>query len=127
MPASELKLDRSFVHDLDTNEDHLSIVRAVIGLAHALGLRVVCEGVENEATLLRLRQLGCDLAQGYCVSKPLAARDLPDFVAKGTTHVFSTVQSATSAKHLLSLMPKLTPRPALRESLRAIRIASGAP
>jgi hypothetical protein len=52
---------------------------------------------------------------------------LPDFVAKRTTHLFSARQTSTSSKQVLSLIPKLSPHPALRESLRAIRIASGAP
>jgi diguanylate cyclase (GGDEF)-like protein len=73
LPIDELKIDRSFVSPMLSDESDLIIVRSTINLGHDLGLKVVAEGVEDEATLLRLEKLGCDLAQGYHFSKPLPA------------------------------------------------------
>ncbi len=70
-PIDELKIDRSFVTPMLEDESDLIIVRSTINLGHDLGLRVIAEGVEDEATLRRLARLGCDLAQGYYMSKPL--------------------------------------------------------
>ena len=72
LPIDELKIDRSFVSPMLSDESDLIIVRSTINLGHDLGLTVVAEGVEDEATLHRLEGLGCDLAQGYHFSKPLS-------------------------------------------------------
>ncbi len=72
LPAAELKVDRSFVTNLLADERDEVIVRSTIDLGHNLGLRVVAEGVEDLSALDRLRLLGCDLAQGYGISEPLA-------------------------------------------------------
>ncbi len=72
LPIDELKIDRSFVSPMLSDESDLIIVRSTINLGHDLGLKVVAEGVEDEATLDRLAGLGCDFAQGYHFSKPLA-------------------------------------------------------
>jgi diguanylate cyclase (GGDEF)-like protein/PAS domain S-box-containing protein len=76
LPVDELKIDRSFVRSMVTNDSDLAIVRSTIELAHALGLQVVAEGVEDAATWARLAQLGCDQAQGYFLSRPLPVADL---------------------------------------------------
>ena len=71
-----MKIDRSFVmHLLDNPNDEI-IVRSTIELAHNMGLKVTAEGVESEGVLERLRLLGCDLAQGYLISKPIPAEAL---------------------------------------------------
>ncbi len=80
LPISRLKLDRSFVHDIESNPNDAAISAATISLAHTLGLEVVAEGVEGPAQLGMLTQLGCDLLQGYHFSRPLAAPALADFV-----------------------------------------------
>jgi diguanylate cyclase (GGDEF)-like protein len=72
LPIDELKIDRSFVSPMLSDESDLIIVRSTINLGHDLGLKVVAEGVEDEATLHRLAGLGCDFAQGYHFSKPLS-------------------------------------------------------
>jgi diguanylate cyclase (GGDEF)-like protein len=73
LPIDELKIDRSFVSPMLEDESDLIIVRSTINLGHDLGLRVIAEGVEDAATLRRLARLGCDLAQGYYMSKPIPA------------------------------------------------------
>lgn len=76
MPVQEMKIDRSFVMNLLTQPDDELIVRSTIELAHNIGLVVTAEGVETEAVLQRLGALGCDLAQGYFIGKPMTAADL---------------------------------------------------
>ena len=71
LPSRQLKIDRSFVNDLDTCSDALAIVEAVVRLAHALGLAVVAEGVETPAQRDLLRQLNCDELQGYLFARPV--------------------------------------------------------
>jgi diguanylate cyclase (GGDEF)-like protein len=73
LPARQLKIDRSFVKDLATSNDARAIVSAVIHLAHALGLRVVAEGVETEAQRDILLELRCDELQGYLFARPMSA------------------------------------------------------
>ncbi len=76
LPACQLKIDRSFVQDLESEGDARAIVRAVIKLAHALGLKVVAEGVETEAQQEMLQRMGCDQLQGYLFARPMPARHL---------------------------------------------------
>jgi len=76
MPFSELKIDRSFVTGLDTDPDAAIITRAMIALAHALGLDVVAEGVEAEGVARSLLEMGCDYGQGYLYDRALTAEDL---------------------------------------------------
>jgi len=78
LAVGELKLDRSFINGLSTAQEarNLALVRSTISLAHALGLRVVAEGVEDDAAFGLLVGLDCDLAQGYVISKPRPAGDL---------------------------------------------------
>ncbi|MGZ4272703.1 MAG: putative bifunctional diguanylate cyclase/phosphodiesterase [Solirubrobacteraceae bacterium] len=80
MPIDELKIDRSFVSPMLRNESDLIIVRSTINLGHDLGLNVIAEGVEDSSTLERLASLGCDLAQGYHVSKPMPADVFNDWL-----------------------------------------------
>ncbi|GAA2520900.1 putative bifunctional diguanylate cyclase/phosphodiesterase [Winogradskya humida] len=76
LPVDELKIDRSFIKDLVTNRGDQVLVRSLIDLAHNLGLRVVAEGVEDEQSLGLLRELGCDVAQGYHLGRPAPASAL---------------------------------------------------
>jgi diguanylate cyclase (GGDEF)-like protein len=75
LPVQELKIDRSFVMNLDRDDDDLNIVRSTIDMAHHMGLSVVAEGVETESVAGKLKSLGCDAAQGYLFSRPLGADD----------------------------------------------------
>lgn len=71
LPVDELKIDRSFVSDMIQNPQNQKIVEMTVKLAHTLGLSVVAEGIENQETLLKLRTLGCDVAQGYHIGRPM--------------------------------------------------------
>lgn len=76
LPATQLKIDRSFVQDLEQEEDARAIVKAVVRLAHALGLTVVAEGVETPGQHALLRRMGCDELQGYLFGRPMPADEL---------------------------------------------------
>jgi len=76
LPAEELKIDRTFIQDLEHSADARAVVDAVIKLAHALGLKVVAEGVENQRQQQVLTKMGCDELQGFLFAKPMSARAL---------------------------------------------------
>ena len=80
LPVSELKIDKSFILNLDTSADDQLIVRSTIDLGHTLGLSVTAEGVESEAIKTLLKTYGCDTAQGYLYSKPLPENDFIQWV-----------------------------------------------
>ncbi len=82
LPATELKLDRSFVAELGTDARIATIVRSTVDLAHSLGLRLVAEGVEDAATLDALAALGVDDTQGYHHSRPVPADELARWAAR---------------------------------------------
>ena len=80
LPFTELKIDRFFVTDLATSTESRLIARSIIELAHGLGLVTTAEGVETVEQLRILRDLGCDVAQGYLMSRPLAPEALGEWV-----------------------------------------------
>ncbi|MEJ7843376.1 MAG: EAL domain-containing protein [Rubrobacter sp.] len=82
LPADTLKIDRSFVKGLGEDVQDTAIVRTIIELAHTLGMEVVAEGVEGPSQARLLREMGCDLGQGYHISKPLPPEELPAFLAE---------------------------------------------
>jgi len=75
LPADELKIDQSFVINMQTNEKDLDIVKTAIGLAHNLGLKVISEGIENKEALEWLNDMGCDYGQGYYIAVPMPYED----------------------------------------------------
>jgi EAL domain-containing protein (putative c-di-GMP-specific phosphodiesterase class I) len=79
-PLHTLKIDRSFVQDIGQDANDAEICEVSVLLAHKLGLNVVAEGVENAAQMDFLRQIHCEKAQGYFISRPLAATDATDFI-----------------------------------------------
>jgi len=84
LPVSEVKIDRSFVTGL-AGDDPVStraLISAIIGLGDALGLRIVAEGIEDQATLNELRAMGCDVAQGYYIARPMGHLDLSRWLAQ---------------------------------------------
>jgi diguanylate cyclase (GGDEF)-like protein/PAS domain S-box-containing protein len=82
-PFDALKIDRSFVDGLGVEQERTAIVEAVIGMARALSLDAIAEGVENEAQLSELRRLGCDYAQGHLFSRPLAPEKVTSLLREG--------------------------------------------
>lgn len=80
LPIDKLKIDRSFVCDIETNDSDAAIVRSIVSLGHRLGLKVIAEGVETREQLDFLRLCGCDELQGYYLSPPLSAGDLQTYV-----------------------------------------------
>ena len=76
LPLDEIKVDRSFVLGMQRHDSDAVLVRSVIELGHNLGLAVVAEGVEDAATLAELGSLGCDVAQGYHLGRPMSPEAL---------------------------------------------------
>jgi EAL domain-containing protein (putative c-di-GMP-specific phosphodiesterase class I) len=81
-PFDKLKIDRSFVRDMTSNKDSMSIIRAVTGLGHSLQMTIIAEGVETLEQLNMLRDEGCTEVQGYYFSRPRPVRDLPVLIAQ---------------------------------------------
>ncbi|RST75207.1 phosphodiesterase [Siminovitchia acidinfaciens] len=82
LPIHALKIDRSFIQNLNQQSPELSIVHAILTMGHGLGLRVVAEGIETNDQLAMLTSLGCDFVQGYLIEKPLEARHFTQWLEK---------------------------------------------
>jgi EAL domain-containing protein (putative c-di-GMP-specific phosphodiesterase class I) len=82
LPASELKIDRTFIDKLSSSHRNPLIIRATIDLAHALEMRVTAEGVDDQLSMALLKIMGCDLAQGYLISHPLDPQRFMNFLAR---------------------------------------------
>src|SRR5262249_50593978 len=82
LPIDKLKIDRSFVSSLISDRESATIVGALVGLGKALGLQITAEGVEDEATAVALRAMGCELVQGFYYG---AARETPSYEPAGLT------------------------------------------
>ena len=82
LPLDTIKVDRSFVTDLDVRDPNVGIIRAVVSLAHGLGITVVAEGIETEEQARRLRELGCDMGQGYAWAHPAEPMRVGQFVSR---------------------------------------------
>jgi EAL domain-containing protein (putative c-di-GMP-specific phosphodiesterase class I) len=94
LPIDTLKIDRTFVRDIEADSDDAAIIQAIIAMAHGLDLRVTAEGVETAGQLAALRRLGCDEYQGYLLARPLPAADF--------RATFLTGLSAKKNKRLLA-------------------------
>jgi diguanylate cyclase (GGDEF)-like protein/PAS domain S-box-containing protein len=93
LPVQELKIDRSFIIDLDTDDHNAAMVQTIIDLAHNLDMRVVAEGIETKPVQDRLTNYGCDEGQGFLLGRPMTAAQLTD-LARGL-----------AAKHAIALAP----------------------
>ena len=82
-PVDTLKIDRSFISHMDSDQESREMVRIIVSLAHNFQLRVVAEGVETSVQADQLQELGCDLAQGYLYSRPVAGDAIPQLLAQG--------------------------------------------
>ena len=80
LPIYEIKIDRSFVEDMDTNPKHAKIVRAIIDLGHNLGLNVIAEGVSKREIKDELQLMRCDAIQGYYLSVPISPEEIPNWL-----------------------------------------------
>jgi diguanylate cyclase (GGDEF)-like protein/PAS domain S-box-containing protein len=96
-PVETLKIDRSFVDELDRTSDSAAIVRAIIGLGDSLRLSIIAEGVERPSQATRLMALGCHLAQGYLFGKPLPARSLGAFPLDDLSSWHAVIPAAGSS------------------------------
>jgi diguanylate cyclase (GGDEF)-like protein/PAS domain S-box-containing protein len=93
-PIKRVKIDRSFVRDIDTSEGDAALARAVIAMAHGLGVDVVAEGIESLEQLAKLRRYGCDEGQGYFLGRPVIPSEVPQLVRR---HRWPQIRSAASA------------------------------
>ena len=81
LPIDELKIDRSFIHEINDSPQDEAIVKAITEMSHSMGIKVVAEGVETGEHVTKLCDLGCDRLQGYYFARPLAADAIPEFIA----------------------------------------------
>src|SRR3954467_6992586 len=109
LPVDGIKIDKSFVMDMAHDPSDAAIVRSTIDLAHNLGLWVVAEGVENQESWRRLREQGCDLAQGFHVSRPLPGGELGRLIVA----------------HAAGLGPEASPGAELPDPPRSLRVIGG--
>jgi len=112
-PVDQIKVDRAFVSGLGRDTGDTAIVRAIVGLSHALGLTVVAEGVENAPQVARLRGLGCEMAQGFFFGRPLPLSAVTDIVANLESGVEESGADRESP-------PSIAPRDSRALPLRAI-------
>jgi len=120
LPARQLKIDRSFVRDLESSPDARAIVEAVVRLAHALGLVVVAEGVETMGQAAILRELACDQFQGFFFARPMPETELIAWVCHNEVGVQAAVDAArlqaslplAEVAEVLAEAPPLAPPPA---------------
>ncbi|MCR4300641.1 MAG: EAL domain-containing protein [Sulfuricaulis sp.] len=111
LPVDEIKIDRSFVLDMKRDSNDAVIVRSTIDLAHNMSLRVVAEGVENPETLRLLTTLGCDIVQGFFVSRPLAYDDLIQWLGSSAWSAKQRPSVPASAKKGSPVVPLRLPHP----------------
>ena len=123
LPAEELKIDRSFVMDVEYSADARAVIDAVVKLAHALGLKVVAEGVENERQHEILVQLGCDELQGFLFAKPMTARALLLWAMDDRQHEVQRFATSLFA----STLGQLTELEATRSNTRAFADTAKSP
>jgi EAL domain-containing protein (putative c-di-GMP-specific phosphodiesterase class I) len=104
LPVTTLKVDQAFVREMVKSKSEEQIVRAIIGLAHQCQLTVVAEGVEDEATLIALLNMGCDLAQGFFIAHPMDVEQAGKWIVEQKT-------SATSFTYLVDSERKRIAQP----------------
>jgi diguanylate cyclase (GGDEF)-like protein len=108
LPVDELKIDRSFMQAAHAGNEAATIMSSTIELAHSMGLRVVAEGVEEPESWNLLRQLGCDYAQGYLISRPLPAADIPAFVSQANRLLPASDSTVLQLSALAQLVKQTT-------------------
>jgi EAL domain-containing protein (putative c-di-GMP-specific phosphodiesterase class I) len=83
MPVDVLKIDRTFVRDVDRDEGLASMVRAMVQLARGLGMTPLAEGIETREELAHMLEAGCGVGQGFLFAKPMPADEVPDVIERG--------------------------------------------
>lgn len=82
LPIDKIKIDRSFIQEVASNDSDLTIVKTMVELSHGLGKRVLAEGVETQQQLQLLRNIGCDAVQGYFISRPISAEEFTKYLKR---------------------------------------------
>jgi CheY-like chemotaxis protein len=114
-----MKIDRSFILDLDTDERTERIVRSIIDLAHSLNLTVVAEGVEDGAVADRVRHLGIDYVQGYAIARPATGNEMTEWLRHRSTTTRGQIRrNERRGLDVLVVDSKPAERAALRKCLR---------
>jgi len=103
LPVDELKIDRAFIMDVDRSLSNVAIVQATTELGHTLGLKVVAEGVETPEVWNALLRLGCDLVQGYFISRPMPAGSVIEWTRAQRATVAQLKKEATEEGTLLDI------------------------
>jgi diguanylate cyclase (GGDEF)-like protein len=103
LPVDELKIDRAFVMNLERSASNLAIVRTTIELGHSLGLKVVAEGIETPDVWAALLRLGCDIAQGYYISRPMPAADVAAWIGTQRAQLARALDVAAGDGRLTNL------------------------
>lgn len=120
-PIDKIKIDQTFIRELEQNRGDAEIVRAMVSLGKSLGMQVVAEGVETAAQLEFLKKLGCDLIQGYYFSRPHAAVDVAHFCTpldrRSQPTAYLAVQDSPHSEQAAARMPASTLRNHLRRAL----------
>jgi diguanylate cyclase (GGDEF)-like protein len=124
LPVTEVKIDRSFVAHMQSDATDHAIVRSTIALAHNLGMRAVAEGVEDQMTWDTLRHLGCELIQGYHLSRPLTPADADTFLAERATARTVAPLAGTSVGPLRTGASGRPTGDSVKRSATAVRNAS---
>ena len=96
LPVNEIKIDRSFVMEMDAIKDDAVIVSTTLNMCHSLGLKVVAEGIESQSVFQTLQQLDCDYAQGYFLTKPLPQNELLNWLDEKKRRLFYNCPIKTS-------------------------------
>jgi EAL domain-containing protein (putative c-di-GMP-specific phosphodiesterase class I)/GGDEF domain-containing protein len=97
IPATEIKIDKRFIGAIAVDEKDQQIVKTVISLAHALGMRVVAEGVDSAEALASVKELGCEIAQGYYIGRPMRSDLVTEWLARYAANATSTQTSRAFA------------------------------
>jgi len=103
LPVDELKIDRAFIMDVDRSLSNVAIVQATTELGHTLGLKVVAKGVETPEVWNALLRLGCDLVQGYFISRPMPAGSVIEWTRAQRATVAQLKKEATEEGTLLDI------------------------
>ena len=112
-PIDYLKIDRSFVSSVTSNADHSAIARAIIGIAHSLGMRTIAEGVEDEAQAAFLKNNGCDVFQGFFFAYPMSPDEVRGLLDRGARLDAGAFRPRNRERSVLVFAPEASTREAL--------------